>query len=239
MPWFVAIPESGCWVERARIRGMLVATPEIGRRKLIITGLASATALLLPPGLRAQQPLVPTPRQTAGPFYPVRFPEDVDNDLVVVRGAQTRAVGVVIHVMGRVIGTDGSAISEATVEIWQCDAHGRYLHPADTGDQPRDNAFQGYGRVRSGPDGAYRFRTIRPVAYPGRTPHIHFAVSAPGRRRLITQMYVAGEALNQSDGLYASIRDRRQREAVTIALVPAEGIEVGALAGEFTIVLPS
>jgi protocatechuate 3,4-dioxygenase beta subunit len=117
----------------------------------------------------------------------VRFPEDVDNDLVVVRGAQTRAVGVVTHVMGRVVDTDGRPLSGATVEIWQCDAHGRYLHPADTGDQPRDSAFQGYGRVSSGPDGAYHFRTIRPVAYPGRTPHIHFAVSAPGRRRLITQ----------------------------------------------------
>jgi len=218
---------------------MLVATPEIGRRKLIITGLASATALLLPPGLRAQQPLVPTPRQTPGPFYPVRFPEDVDNDLVVVRGAQARATGVVTHVMGRVLGTDGTPISGATVEIWQCDAHGRYLHPADTGKRPRDSAFQGYGRITSGADGAYRFRTIRPVAYPGRTPHIHFAVSPPSGRQLITQMYVAGEALNQSDGLYASIHDGRQRAAVTVALTPADGIEPEALAGVFDIVLPT
>jgi protocatechuate 3,4-dioxygenase beta subunit len=201
---------------------MLVATPEIGRRKLIITGLASATALLLPPGLRAQQPLVPS-----------------DNDLVVVRGAQARATGVVTHVMGRVRGTHGTPISGATVEIWQCDAHGRYLHPADTGKRPCDSAFQGYGRITSGADGAYRFRTIRPVAYPGRTPHIHFAVSPPSGRQLITQMYVAGEALNQSDGLYASIHDGRQRAAVTVALTTADGIEPGALAGVFDLVLPT
>ena len=166
---------------------MLVATPEIGRRKLIISGLASATALLLPSSVRAQA-LVPTPRQTAGPFYPDRFPADVDNDLVVVRGTQARAVGIVTHIMGRVLGMDGQPVSGATVEIWQCDAYGRYLHPADTGKRSRDSAFQGYGRMTSGPDGAYRFRTIRPVAYPGRTPHIHFAVSPPGGRQLITQM---------------------------------------------------
>ena len=127
--------------------------------------------------------------------------------------------------MGRVLGTDGRPVSEAQVEIWQCDAHGRYLHPADTGKRPRDSAFQGYGRMTSSADGAYRFRTIRPVAYPGRTPHIHFAVSPPGGRRLITQMYIAGEPLNQSDGLYASIRDSRQRDAVTVALTAADGIE--------------
>jgi protocatechuate 3,4-dioxygenase, beta subunit len=218
---------------------MLVATPEVGRRKFIVTGMASAGALLLPHGLQAQQNRVPTPRQTAGPFYPVRFPDDVDNDLVVVRGAQPRASGVVTHVMGRVLGTDGRPIPDATVEIWQCDAHGRYLHPADTGKRPRDTAFQGYGRMTARADSSYVFRTIRPVAYPGRTPHIHFAVRTPSGRQLVTQMYVAGEPLNAGDSLYASIRDPRQREAVTVALAPANGIEPGALGGNFDIVLPT
>src|SRR4051812_35762767 len=218
---------------------MLVAAPEIGPRRVLIAGIATGTGLLLPSVVRAQQPLLLTPRQTAGPFYPVRFPVDVDNDLVVVRGAQARAVGVVTHIMGRVLGTDGKSVSGAAVEIWQCDAYGRYLHPADTGKRPRDSAFQGYGRMTAGADGAYRFRTIRPVAYPGRTPHIHFAVSPPGGRQLITQMYVAGEPLNESDGLYASIRDARQRDAVTVALTTADGIETGALAGVFDIVLPT
>jgi protocatechuate 3,4-dioxygenase beta subunit len=89
----------------------------------------------------------------------------------------------------------------------------------------------------SGPDGSYAFRTIRPVAYPGRTPHVHFAVSAPGRSPLVTQMYVAGEPLNARDGLYASIADPRRRAALTVALEPAGGIEEGALAGVFDVVL--
>jgi protocatechuate 3,4-dioxygenase, beta subunit len=155
----------------------------------------------------------------------------------VMRGAEGRAEGTVTHVMGRVLGLAGQPISGATVEIWQCDARGRYLHPADTGQQPRDSAFQGYGRAVSGADGAYRFRTVRPVPYPGRTPHIHFAVKAPGRRELVTQMYVAGEPQNERDGLYRSIRDARQRAAVTVRLDQANGIEAGALAGTFDLVL--
>jgi protocatechuate 3,4-dioxygenase beta subunit len=214
-----------------------VITPELGRRRLLTGGLAAAGTLILPPGVRAQAALVPTPPQTTGPFYPVTFPSDVDSDLVVLQGAEARAEGVVAHVMGRVLGIDGRPIPGATVEIWQCDARGRYLHPGDTGSRPRDSAFQGFGRAVSGEDGAYRFRTIRPVPYPGRTPHIHFAVAAPGRRELVTQMYVAGEPLNERDGLYRSIRDPRQRAAVTVRLDEANGIEPGALAGSFDLVL--
>ena len=95
----------------------------------------------------------------------------------------------------------------------------------------------GHGRVLTGADGSYRFRTIRPVAYPGRTPHIHFAVQAPGRRALVTQMYVAGEPLNAADFLYRNLGDARRRAAVTVALDPAPGVEPGALAGTFDIVL--
>ena len=180
---------------------------------------------------------MPTPRQTEGPFYPVKFPPDVDGDLVVLRGSAAKAEGVVAHVMGRVLGLDGRPVAGATVEIWQCDARGRYLHPGDTGRQPRDSAFQGFGRAVSGADGAYRFRTVRPVPYPGRTPHIHFAVAASGRREFVTQMYVAGEPLNERDGLYRSIRDPRQRAVVTVRLDQANGVEAGALAGTFDIVL--
>jgi len=216
----------------------LVTTPQLGRRTVLTSGLAAAGGLLLAPGLRAQAAgLVPTPAQTTGPFYPATFPSDVDSDLVVLRGAEARAEGVVIHVTGRVLGVDGRPIPDAKVEIWQCDARGRYLHPGDTGSRPRDSAFQGFGRAASGPDGGYRFRTIRPVPYPGRTPHIHFAVAAPGRSELVTQMYVAGEPLNERDGLYRSIRDARQRAAVTVRLEAANGVEPGALAGSFDIVL--
>lgn len=218
----------------------LVITPEISRRKLMIGGMSVASGLLLPARPSAQQRVperVPTPLQTAGPFYPVKFPSDVDNDLVVLRGSEARAEGIVTHIMGRVLGADGRPIPNARVEIWQCDSRGRYLHPGDSGSRPRDKAFQGFGRATSTEDGSYRFRTIRPVAYPGRTPHIHFAVAAPARRELTTQMYVAGEPLNEHDGLYRGIRDPRQRGAVTVPLSPANGIESGALAGEFDLVL--
>lgn len=217
----------------------LVPTPELGRRPLLVGGLATAGVLLLPTGLAAQGArLVPTPAQTEGPFYPVALPADIDNDLVVLRGSEARAAGIVTHVSGRVLDSAGAAIPGAVVEIWQCDAHGRYLHPADTGaGRPRDLAFQGYGRTSAAADGAYRFRTIRPVAYPGRTPHIHFAVQTPGRGSLITQMYVAGEPLNQRDFVFLGIRDRRQRDSVLVRLEPANGVEPGALAGTFDIVV--
>ena len=216
----------------------LIATPAMGRRRFVVGGLAAAGALIVPSSAaRSETGPVATPRQTAGPFYPTQFPLDTDNDLVMLRGSAARAEGAVTHVMGRVLGPNGKPITNAVVEIWQCDARGRYLHPGDTGGRPRDRAFQGYGRAVSDADGAYRFRTIKPVPYPGRTPHIHFAIQAPCGRELVTQMYVAGEPLNARDGLYQAIRDPRQRAAVTVRLEPANGIEAGALAGQFDITL--
>ena len=212
----------------------LTITPELGRRRLLMAGLTVAGGLLAPSLPRAQE-RTPTPAQTAGPFYPPTLPPDIDNDLVVVRGSQARAEGTVAHIAGRVLTAAGRPIPNAQVEIWQCDAHGRYLHPGSTGSAPRDAAFQGFGRTRAGADGAYRFRTIKPVPYPGRTPHIHFAVAAPAGE-LVTQMYVAGEPQNARDFLYARLGER-QREAVTVRLDPANGIEAGALAGQFDIVL--
>ena len=212
----------------------MIVTPKLGRRRFLAGSLAAASALLVPSLAGAQQRL-PTPRQTAGPFYPTAFPADVDNDLVVIRGAAAGAEGIVTHIAGRVLDIAERPIAGARVEIWQCDAHGRYLHPASTGSRPRDAAFQGFGRTVSAADGSCAFRTIRPVPYSGRTPHIHCAVAAAGRE-LVTQIYVAGEPLNARDGLYARL-DPREREAVTVRLEPANGIEEGALAGRFDIVL--
>ena len=116
--------------------------------------------------------------------------------------------------------------------------NGRYRYVRDgRADQPRDENFQGYGATTTDLSGGYQFFTIKPVPYPGRTPHIHFAVTTPDRRELVTQMYVAGEPLNERDGLYRSIRDARERAAVTVRLEEAGGIEPGALAGTFDIVL--
>ena len=211
----------------------LVTTPALGRRHVLLGGLAAIVA----PDARAAPALVPTPAQTAGPFYPPRLPLDRDADLVVVRGEAARAQGIVTHVRGRVLARDGTPLPGAVVEIWQCDAHGRYLHPADTGGRPRDPGFQGYGVVQADGGGGYGFRTIRPMAYPGRTPHIHFAVTAPGRAPLVTQMYVAGDPRNARDGVLNAIRDPRGRASVQVALARADRIEPGALAGSFDIVL--
>lgn len=214
----------------------LTLTPPIDRRLFLLGGSAALGGLLSPSLLTAQQQRVLTPSQSLGPFYPPEIPMDRDNDLVQVRGAAAQAQGTVTHIMGRVLRLDGAPIAKARVEIWQCDARGIYLHPASSGRQPRDSGFQGFGQTVTDETGAYSFRTIKPVPYPGRTPHIHFAVLSPSGK-LVTQMYVAGEPLNARDGLYGSLRDPGAREAVTVKLEPASGIEAGALAGRFDIVL--
>jgi protocatechuate 3,4-dioxygenase beta subunit len=208
-------------------------TEALARRRLV------GAVVLLPLGFSAvvrAEPQAATPAQTEGPFYPVRFPADTDNDLVQLRGAEARALGQVTHVRGRVLNIAGRPLAAARVEIWQCDHQGIYDHPQQAGLERRDRAFQGYGQMLSEADGGYRFRTIRPVAYAGRTPHIHVKISATDGRKLTTQMYLAGEPGNERDGLFrripATLRDR-----VLVKLEPANGVEQDALAGTFDIVL--
>jgi len=141
--------------------------------------------------------LPPTPAQTAGPFYPLTMPPDADSDLIHVAGRSGTAKGTVALISGRILDPEGRPVTGARVEIWQCDANGRYHYVRDDcAGPPPDENFQGSGQTTTDTSGGYRFRTIRPVAYPGRTPHIHFAVSAAGFPRLVTQMYVAGEPHN-------------------------------------------
>jgi protocatechuate 3,4-dioxygenase beta subunit len=166
----------------------------------------------------------------------VEIPLDHDSDLVQVSGRPSAAEGDILHLFGRVLDTSGGAIADAKVEIWQCDAQGRYHHPGDFRG-PADPNFQGYGRTQSRHDGAWRFRTIKPVSYPGRTPHIHFIVSVPGYPRLTTQMYVQGEPLNKEDSLYQSLGSVRRRESVTVKLSPAPKIAPGVVAGHFDVVI--
>jgi protocatechuate 3,4-dioxygenase beta subunit len=179
-------------------------------RRLLLAGGASALALGAAPGLAA---LAPTPSQTRGPFYPPKPPLEADNDLVRVHNRSGLAAGVITDLTGRLVDPSGQPLDDARVEIWQCDANGRYHHPSAPR-QGRDPAFQGFGTCTTDRDGQYRFRTIKPVPYPGRTPHIHFRVVAPGMPEFITQMYIAGHRGNADDPIFNRAGGDRARLAV-------------------------
>ncbi len=167
-----------------------------------------------------------TPSATEGHFYPtesMRF-GDIDNDLVKIGDAVKRAGGEVIILKGRVLDRSGRPISGARVEIWQCDVKGRYMHTGDRRKGRRDDAFQGFGHFTTGRDGAYWFRTIKPVSYPGRTPHIHVKVTQAGRE-LTTQFYINGHRQNARDWLFRRMSPE-DRRAVSMTFADAsEGPE--------------
>jgi protocatechuate 3,4-dioxygenase beta subunit len=197
------------------------------RRRLLGAAAAAAGVLLINSACSANTAL--TPQQTRGPFYPLEIPLDHDNDLVTVAGNPTLAGGEIVNVVGRVLDINGQPVTGARIEIWQCDHNGRYHHPGDKRDSvPRDANFQGYGRFVTGADGAYRFRTIKPVPYPGRTPHIHFAVSGSGVDELVTQMYLAGAPGNAGDFLFNKIPDAlKSRVLVDFVAVSGAAEPVG------------
>ena len=205
-------------------------------RRVFLGALTLGAAALWTPGAFAEA-LVRTPRQTEGPFYPDRLPLDADNDLVLVNNAVTPAVGEVTHLGGRILDARGEPVRGALIEIWQVDGNGAYLHSRDRRRGYRDGNFQGYGRFETGSTGEYRFRTIKPVAYPGRTPHIHVKVSKNGRELLTTQCYVQGAPGNERDGVLNGIRDPRARASVIVPFVPVKNSRAGELAARFDIVL--
>jgi protocatechuate 3,4-dioxygenase beta subunit len=205
-------------------------------RRRLLTGMAAMTAAGVLRPLSAAAALLPTPAQTTGPFYPLTLPLDSDNDLVRVAGQPASAAGTIAHVSGRVLDLNGRAVPGARVEIWQCDANGRYHYVRDTNPVAEDAGFQGYGQTITAADGGYRFRTIRPVPYPGRTAHIHFKISGQDLDGLVTQLYVAGEPRNASDGVLNDI-DVTMRERVIVPFLPAPEVEANALKAAFDIVL--
>ncbi len=179
-----------------------------------------------------------TPAQTEGPYYPNHLPLDTDNDLLVINNAITPGVGEVTYVSGRVLDTRGDPVRNALVEIWQCDAHGVYLHTADTANRSRqDTHFQGFGRFLTGSRGEYLFRTIKPVPYVPRTPHIHFKVRRGDRDLLTTQLYIKGHPGNAGDGVWKGLKGRRERDAVTVKFAPLKGAKAGELAAKFDLIL--
>ena len=208
-------------------------------RRDFLRRLAWTGALCTTPGLFAEQ-LTLTPRQTEGPFYPDRLPLDTDNDLLVVNDSATPALGEVTWLGGRLLNRDGSPVRNATIEIWQCDQQGIYLHTRSGGGRTgRDANFQGFGRFVTGSSGEYVFRTIKPVPYPGRTPHIHVAVKIRGRKELVSQCYIKGHPGNSRDGVWRGIRDQSQRDSVTLDFATLAGSRIGELSARWDIVLGS
>jgi protocatechuate 3,4-dioxygenase beta subunit len=197
---------------------------------MIGAGVALALAPLWPRG--ADAAIAPTPAQPLGPYYPRVLPADRDNDLTQIRGHDAHALGTPLLLDGQVSDARGERVADALVEIWQCDVHGKYLRPADDSPGPRDANFQGYGQTRTGASGVYRFRTIRPVPYAGRPPHIHFQVSQPRYATLVTQLY----ALEEGSAAPARRWGEAAYPSLWVALTPAPG-EPGALAARFDIVL--
>jgi protocatechuate 3,4-dioxygenase beta subunit len=209
------------------------------RRGLLRGGLAVGAVALFTPGVFAEK-LALTPRLTEGPFYPDKLPLDTDNDLIIVNNSLTPAVGEVTHLGGRVLSASGEPIKDAVVEIWQCDANAVYLHTADSGRKKaqQDKNFQGFGRFTTDAKGAYRFRTIKPVPYPGRpAPHIHVKVKKGERELLTTQLFVSGHPGNRNDMVFRGLRDPFDRELVLVDFKPVKESKVGELSARFDLVV--
>ena len=194
----------------------------LSRRTLLGGTLAAAS-------LAAGRPLaaglaIATPPQTLGPFYPVTKPPDRDADLTRIQGVAGRAAGDIIDVAGLVVDRHGRIIRSALVEIWQCNAFGRYDHPRGGRDAPLDPSFQGYGQDVTDEAGGYWFRTIKPPPYPAsanwmRPSHIHFRVVAPGAGTLVTQMSFAGDSYLARDYIFNDIADPAARANLVVTLV--------------------
>ena len=195
--------------------------PPVLRRHLLTAAAALIAAPVFIRGALAQESRRLTPSQTEGPYYPIALPVDTDFDLL-AQGSARSTQGQASWVEGTVTDRAGRPVRDAVVEIWQCDERGHYHHPADGG--RADPAFQGFGRVTVGGDGDYRFHTIRPAKYAGRTPHIHVKVKLGKRELLTTQLYVAGDPGNERDFLWRGL-SAADRDAITVPFQPdADGL---------------
>ena len=212
----------------------------LSSRRRFLHGLTSAAALagtgLFARGALAEE-LTRTPRQTEGPFYPDKLPLDTDNDLIILNDGLTPAVGEITHLTGRILDGSGSPIRNAVVEIWQTDASGAYVHSRSANGDKRDGNFQGFGRFLTGSTGEYYFRTIKPVPYPGRTPHIHYKIKLKGQDDFSTQCYIKGHAQNARDGVLRGVRDEKQRASIQVEFAPIPDSKAGELAAKFDVVM--
>jgi protocatechuate 3,4-dioxygenase beta subunit len=205
----------------------------ITRRHLVV----GAAAVAGVSAARAQN-LTATSGQDLGPFYPVLRPADHDADLTRLKGRKGTAAGQPIQVIGRIVDLHGNPVRNATVEIWQCNAVGRYAHPGDRANPAAlDPNFQGFARLATDRDGQFRFRSVKPKDYDTpvgrRTPHIHFSIDGH-RERLITQMYFPGEPLNDGDFL---LRNAAPKQSVIAESIDRLSSDPQALAFRWNVVL--
>lgn len=214
---------------------MSILLGSIDRRKTLQLLAVGASSVFVP-GAFAEE-LIVTPSMTEGPFYPDKLPLDTDNDLLILNNSITSAVGEVTHLSGRVLDKSGNPLRNAFVEIWQVDSTASYIHSRGRNAKGNDSNFQGYGRFLTDSTGRYYFRTIKPVEYPGRTPHIHFAVSQNGRRILTTQMLINGHPKNTGDGVFRGISDPIVRETIMVDFKPIRDSKIGELQANFDIVV--
>jgi protocatechuate 3,4-dioxygenase beta subunit len=206
------------------------------RHALAVLAAAPLTQLAAKAQAQPKGEREPTATQSLGPFYPrtaAERPRQTDADLLVVTGERVLSKGVPIYLTGRVVNRRGVPLANAEVEIWQCDANAVYHHPAGGAESERDANFQGYGRTVTDQDGIFHFRTIRPVAYPGRTPHIHARVQAPGASPLATQLYLPDEPGNARDFLYRQL-SAAERATLAMNLRPTESAHPLARTTRFT-----
>lgn len=205
-------------------------------RRSFLNSIAYGSVLLGASNLLADE-LMRTPKQMEGPFYPDKLPLDTDNDLIIVNDSITKAVGEITHLTGRILNDRGEPLRGSMVEIWQTDNNGAYLHSGSNNRKQADGNFQGFGRFFTGPSGEYYFRTIKPVPYPGRTPHIHFMVHRPDQDAFTTQCYIKGNPQNEKDFVFKSAGGPKQRDLVSADFIPLEGSKIGELTAKFDIVL--
>ena len=212
---------------------------DLDRRDLIkMTAAVAASVTALSTRRAAAEGLARTPQQILGPFYPLtEFPQTAD--LTQIAGRPGRAQGQILNVMGRVLNLAGEPVRNATIEVWQANAAGRYTHPSDPNPAPLDPNFDGSAVLTTDPEGRYRFKTIKPAAYPAgpnliRPAHIHFQVS--GRQdRLVTQMYFDGDPYNATDPFLNSVG---RKDLLTTKLVDASSeFEAGSKTAAFDMVI--
>jgi protocatechuate 3,4-dioxygenase, beta subunit len=205
----------------------------ITRRHLVV----GAAAVAGVSAARAQD-LTATSGQDLGPFYPVLRPADHDADLTRLKGRKGTAAGQPIQVIGRIVDLHGNPVRNASVEIWQCNAVGRYAHPGDRANPAAlDPNFQGFARLATDRDGQFKFRSVKPKDYDTpvgrRTPHIHFSIDGH-RERLVTQMYFPGEPLNDGDFL---LRNAAPKQSVIAESIDRLSSDPQALAFRWNVVL--